>query len=112
VLPLLVCFGQIDPHCAPVHCNIGNVYLRKHTQDGDQAHLLRAVDACQRALQIDGKAFHAMVFLGEALLRMGREVDGLKHLYDALRLAPTFPGAHSVLGAHFAAAGRIEEASV
>ncbi len=103
---------QIDPHCAPVYCNIGNVYLRKHSESGDPDHLQRVLDNCTKALQIDDKAFHAQVFMGEACLRLGREGEGLKHLYDALRLSPSFPGAHSILGAFFAGQNRLTEVSL
>ena len=100
---------QVDAYCAPVYCNIGNVYLRKHSQDGDADHLQQAIDNCTRALKIDDKAFHAMIYMGDALLRLDRESEGLKALYDALKVAPNFPGAHSILGTYFAGKNKLSE---
>jgi tetratricopeptide (TPR) repeat protein len=104
--------AQIEPFLAPALFNAGNVHLRKHSLSGDPAHLHKAVDFCERALAVDDKSFHALVFMGEAQLRLGHEAAGLAALHRALTLMPNFTTAHSVLGAHFAAKNRLAEVPV
>ncbi len=67
---------QVDSSFAPAHFNAGNVYLRKHSYDGNPEHLRSALRHCESALEIDNRSVHALVFAGEALLRLGDEAAG------------------------------------
>lgn len=69
-----------------------------------------AIPEWEKALAMEPEDARGRYFMGETLLRAGREEDGIAQLRESIRINPHFAEAHNSLGAALGRTGRGEEA--
>ena len=101
---------RIDRSFALGYAGLGSAYWRKYQQTREKTWASKAIEATERAKQIDPKLADVRIALATVYKGSGRAADATAELTRALELQPNNDRAHRLLADIYAGQGRAKQA--
>lgn len=92
---------EVDPSCAQAFAGLGEACLRQYLISRQPEFLNEALNAAQRAKELNWEAPEVHITLGIILREMGQSEGSRQELTEAIRLDPTSADAYRELGYAF-----------
>jgi tetratricopeptide (TPR) repeat protein/class 3 adenylate cyclase/TolB-like protein len=100
---------QIDPGFALAYAGIADASLQMYKHKKDPFWILKALDAAQRAKQLNDKLPEVYLSLGSVLSATGKTEEAIGELEHALELAPNSDEVYRRLGQTYMDGGRMDK---
>jgi tetratricopeptide (TPR) repeat protein len=113
IAPAIDAFGEavaFDPTFALGYAGLGSAYWRKYVDTREPQWAAKAVEATERARQLDPDQADVRLALATVYNGLGRAADAIAEATRALTLQPGSYEAHRLLGDIHAARGEIDQA--
>jgi tetratricopeptide (TPR) repeat protein len=99
-----------DPKFALAYAGLGEAYWRQFQESKDEAAFPKALEACNKAAQLNDQLAPVHVTLGLIYQSRGKDQDAVKEFRRALELDSTSDAAYVGLATSYASLGRNQEA--